>query len=141
MIRVHSFVIAALTAMLIGTGTVSAQESNLVPAASADPAVPDSNGVATPAEAPAAESTTAIAAEADQARPAFAAVQPSTVAQQSLPGFEQRTVVVPDHEQLKPESMVRGVLEDLLKERPWLPYVAIAFLLGVLFGRARRNSW
>jgi hypothetical protein len=63
------------------------------------------------------------------------------VAQQSLPGFEQRTVVVPDHEQLKPESMVRGVLEDLLKERPGLPWVAIAFLLGVLFGRARRNSW
>jgi uncharacterized protein len=112
-----------------------------VPAAPAEPAMSASNGIATPAEARAAESATAIAAEVDQARPAFAAVQPTEVAQQSLPGFEQRTVVVPDHEQLKPESMVRGVLEDLLKERPWLPWVAIAFLLGVLFGRARRNSW
>jgi uncharacterized protein len=103
----------------------------------AAPAEPASNGVA----AHAAESATAIAAEVDQARPSFATVQPTAVAQQSLPGFEQRTVVVPDHEQLKPESMVRGVLEDLLKERPWLPYVAIAFLLGMLFGRARRNFW
>ncbi len=111
------------------------------PAAPAEPAMSASNGVAAPAEARAAESATAIAAEVDQARPAFAAVQPTAVAQQSLPGFEQRTVVVPDHEQLKPEAMVRGVLEDLLKERPWLPWVAIAFLLGVLFGRARRNSW
>ncbi len=110
------------------------------PTAPAEAAVTTSNGVAAPTEARATESATAIAAEADQARPAFAAVQPTAVAQQSLPGFEQRTVVVPDHEQLKPESMVRGVVEDLLKERPWLPYVAIAFLLGVLFGRARRNS-
>ena len=108
-----------------------------------EPAVPASNGVAAPAEARAAESTTAIAAEVDQARPAFAAVQPTAAvpAQQSLPGFEQRTVVVPDHEQLKPESIVRGVLEDMLKERPWLPWVALAFLLGLLFGRGRRNSW
>ena len=36
MIRVHSLAIAALTAMLIGTGTASAQESNLAPAASTD---------------------------------------------------------------------------------------------------------
>jgi hypothetical protein len=36
MSRVHSFAIAALTALLIGTGAASAQESNLVPAASAD---------------------------------------------------------------------------------------------------------
>ena len=107
---------------------------------SPEPAPPASNGVAAPAEAHAAESTPAITAEADQARPAFAAAEQVAIGQQTLPGFEQRTVIVPDHEQLKPESMVRGVFEDLLKERPWLPYVAIAFLLGVLFGRARRNS-
>jgi len=118
-------------------------EAPAEPAAPAESDAPASNGGAEPAEARAAESATAIAAEADQARPAFAAPQPdaATLAQQALPGFEQRTVVVPDHEQLKPESMVRGLLEDLLKERPWLPYVAIAFLLGVLFGRARRSSW
>ncbi|MDQ2998258.1 MAG: carbon monoxide dehydrogenase subunit G [Chloroflexota bacterium] len=111
------------------------------PAESAEPAAPASNGVAAPAEARAAESTTAIAAEVDQARPPGATIPSSAaVAQQSLPGFEPRTVVVPEHEQLKPESMVRGMVEDLLKERPWLPWVAIAFLLGLLFGRGRRNS-
>jgi hypothetical protein len=52
--------------------------------------------------------------------------------------FERRSVVVPDHEQLTPESMVRGVIDDMLKERPWLPWVLIAFLLGFLFGRRRR---
>ena len=128
---------------------ITARNAPPAPAEAAGPADPVSNGVAAPpsvgippAEARAVESTTAIAAEADQARPTFAAIQPAATAptQQALPGFEQRTVVVPDHEQLKPESIVRGVLEDLLKERPWLPYVAVAFLLGVLFGRARRNS-
>jgi len=36
MSRVHSFAIVALTALLIGTGTASAQESNLMPPATAD---------------------------------------------------------------------------------------------------------
>jgi carbon monoxide dehydrogenase subunit G len=113
------------------------------PAAAPEPAASASNGTTAPAEVSAAEGATAIAAEIDQARPAVATIQPaaSSATQQALPGFEQRTVVVPEHEQLKPEAMVRGVLEDMLKERPWLPWVAIAFLLGVLFGRARRNSW
>lgn len=120
---------------------INARNAPATPDPPAEPAAPASNGAAAPVEARAAENTTAIAAEVDQARPTFAAAQPSATAaaQQSLHGFEQRTVVVPEHEQLKPESVVRGVLEDLLKERPWLPWVAIAFLLGMLFGRARRN--
>jgi carbon monoxide dehydrogenase subunit G len=113
------------------------------PAPAAEPAVaaPVPNGVDTPIEARATEGATAIAAEVDQARPSFAAVQPAVApVARPLPAFEQRTVVVPEHEQLKPESVVRGVVEDVLKERPWLPWVALAFLLGILFGRARRNS-
>ncbi|HNP72499.1 MAG TPA: carbon monoxide dehydrogenase, partial [Kouleothrix sp.] len=51
---------------------------------------------------------------------------------------ERRTVVVPTHEQLKPESIVRGMIEDAFTERPWLPWVIIAFLVGYLIGRARR---
>ena len=114
---------------------INARNAPAKPAPPAEPAAPASNGVAE-------NTTTAIAAEVDQARPAVATIQPSAaVAQQSLPGFEPRTVVVPEHEQLKPESLVRGVVEDLLKERPWLPWVAIAFLLGLLFGRGRRDSW
>jgi carbon monoxide dehydrogenase subunit G len=112
------------------------------PAESAEPTAPASNGIDAPTEARAAESTTAIDAEIDQARPAVATISSgAAVAQQSLPGFEPRTVVVPEHEQLKPESMVRGIVEDLLKERPWLPWVALAFLMGLLFGRGQRNSW
>jgi carbon monoxide dehydrogenase subunit G len=104
-------------------------------------AAPVSNGVDEPSRARVAESATAIAAEVDQARPALAAAQPAAASPaRPLPSFEQRTVVVPDHEQLKPESVVRGVVEDILKERPWLPWVALAFVLGLLFGRARRSS-
>jgi len=112
------------------------------PAQPAEPAAAASNGVAAAADARAAESTPAITAEVDQARPAVATITSSAaVAQQSLPGFEPRTVVVPESEQLKPESVVRGIVEDVLKERPWLPWVALAFLLGLLLGRGQRDSW
>ena len=93
---------------------------------------------------------TAIAAEAEQALPQVAAAAPAAaVAPQPSsdtrfsnspdPGsFERRSVVVPAGEQLKPEAIVRGVVEDAFKERPWLPWVVIAFLLGVLIGRSGR---
>jgi carbon monoxide dehydrogenase subunit G len=130
----------SLKALVEQIAARNAPASSPEPAEPAAPDAPFSNGAAEPAEAPIAEGATAIAAEVDQARPALVAAQPAgTPAQQPLPGFEPRTVVVPEHEQLKPESIVRGVVEDALKERPWLPWVAIAFLLGVLFGRARRN--
>jgi uncharacterized protein len=64
-------------------------------------------------------------------------VAPSAPPAHEPAAFEGRSVVVPDHEQLKPESIVRGVVDDMLKERPWLPWVVIAFLLGVVFGRRR----
>lgn len=116
------------------------------PQSSPDPAPAASDS------APAAKSDsapTAIAAEAEQAQPQAAAAPAAVAAPQassstissSQPSqnpFERRTVVVPASEQLKPESMVRGVVEDALKERPWLPWVAIAFLLGVLIGRSGR---
>jgi hypothetical protein len=65
-------------------------------------------------------------------------VAPSVSPSPEPPAFERRSVVVPDDEQLKPVSIARGVIDDMLKERPWLPWVVIAFLLGVVFGRRRR---
>ena len=63
---------------------------------------------------------------------------PPPAGQPPQPAFERRTVVVPEDEQLKPASVVRGVAEDVLKERPWLAWVVIAFVLGFLLGRAQR---
>jgi carbon monoxide dehydrogenase subunit G len=85
------------------------------------------NGVAPAAVYAAAAPVAAVAIPV--APPVPPAPEPAT--------FERRSVVVPDHEQLKPESVVRGVMNDMLKERPWLPWVVIAFLLGVVFGRRR----
>lgn len=56
------------------------------------------------------------------------------------PAFERRAVIVPEHEQLKPTAIARGAVADFSNERPWLPWVIIAFLLGVLLGRTRRPS-
>jgi carbon monoxide dehydrogenase subunit G len=107
------------------------------PASDASPTAPAAADDATPS---------AIAAEAEQALPQVdptppAAAQPtssaSTAGQPEQSSFERRTVVVPAAEQLRPESMIRGVVEDALKERPWLPWVVIAFLFGVLVGRRR----
>jgi uncharacterized protein len=88
----------------------------------------------------AAEPNPTPAALAEPERPAGAPA-PAEAAYPSpapLPSFERRTVVVPDHEQLKPETILRGAMQDILKERPWIPWVAIAFILGFLFGRSRK---
>jgi carbon monoxide dehydrogenase subunit G len=105
-------------------------------------------GAMSVAEPPAAtqdRAPTAISAEAEQAAPAAPAATASAVtteapaaSQPPQPAAARRTVVVPEHEQLKPESVVRGVVDDMLAERPWLPWAIIAFLLGYLIGRARR---
>lgn len=51
--------------------------------------------------------------------------------------FERRSVVVPEDEQLKPEAVVQGMITDFVAQRPWLPWVIVAFLVGYLLGRAR----
>jgi carbon monoxide dehydrogenase subunit G len=93
---------------------------------------------AAPADAAAAEAAPAASAYAVAAPVAAVAVAPSAPPAPEPPSFTGRSVVVPDHEQLKSESVLRGVVDDMLKERPWLPWVVIAFLLGVLVGRRRR---
>jgi carbon monoxide dehydrogenase subunit G len=56
----------------------------------------------------------------------------------ATPTFQRRSVVVPEHEQLKPESVLSGMLHDLIREKPWY-VLAIVFALGYLVGRSRRS--
>ncbi len=51
----------------------------------------------------------------------------------------RRTVVVPEDEQLKPESVVAGLVQDFLKERGGTVIALLAFVLGFLFGRSTRD--
>src|SRR5258706_4964060 len=72
------------------------------------------------AVAPAAAPDTAPAASRPpQAAPAPSAAPPPPLSPPEPPSFDRRTVVVPADEQLKPESVVRGIVEDMLRERPW----------------------
>jgi len=98
-------------------------------------AAPAPTAAPTPEPADSAPNPPEPAAQAES-QPAMPPPSPSPPPQLS---FEPRTVVVPSHEQLKPETVMRGVVEDILKERPWLSWVAVAFLLGVLIGRSTRR--
>lgn len=53
------------------------------------------------------------------------------------PAPERRTVVVPPEEQLRPESVLFGIVNDFIAERPWAPWIVVAFLIGYILGRAR----
>ncbi len=53
------------------------------------------------------------------------------------PTPERRTVVVPPEEQLRPESVIFGIVNDFIAERPWAPWIVVAFLIGYILGRTR----
>lgn len=106
-----------------------------VPAASAEPEpaptsvpsappTPEANGVAQP-------HSSALTADIDQAAPSAAPIPEPT---------PRRTVIVPESEQLKPESVVSGMISDLYKERPWMAWVVVAFVIGYLLGKLARRS-
>lgn len=119
-----------------GDGDTGAEGEPAAPAAAGSAPATSSasdNGMHTEAAVPATAT-----AEAEQARPdtpATPAVTTESPAQSQ--SFARRTVVVPENEQLKPESVVRGMIEDIVGERPWLPWVVIAFVIGYLLGRSR----
>ena len=98
--------------------------------------------------------TAAATATSGAARPASSAATPgqstSTPSQteetprreasttsQASQSFQRRAVEVPADEQLKPEAVALGMAQDFYNERPWLPWVIVAFLLGFIVGRAR----
>ncbi|WP_322488127.1 carbon monoxide dehydrogenase subunit G [Chloroflexus sp.] len=84
-------------------------------------AAPAPEPVAAPAPEPAAAPTPAPAAAPEPAEAtAF-----------------RRTIHVPAGEGLSEVDVALGVVEDFLKERPWVPWVIVAFLLGYLLGQRR----
>ncbi|NJN18338.1 MAG: carbon monoxide dehydrogenase subunit G [Oscillochloris sp.] len=84
---------------------------------------------ATPAAAPAEPTPPAVVATPEPEH----ATAPHAAAMSA--GFERRTIHVPEHERLSETDVARGVVEDFVKERPWAPWVLMAFLIGYLLGR------
>lgn len=96
-------------------------------------AAPVAAGAPATVEAPAAarvEAPAAVSAEAPAAPAAEAPAAPP-------PAPERRTVVVPPEEQLRPESVIFGIINDFIAERPWAPWIIVAFLIGYILGRSR----
>ena len=108
--------------------TAEAPASPAVPAAveaAVEAAVAAAPEVATPVAA-------AVESGATHLGEAVAAALPETP---PAPGFERRTITVPPGQGLSEADLARGALEDFLKERPWAPWVIVAFLVGYLLGR------
>jgi carbon monoxide dehydrogenase subunit G len=85
----------------------------------------------------------ASAAVADTAKQAGAAVADTAkqagaaVAEATASGWQPRSITVPPGQGLSEADLARGAAEDFLKERPWLPWVALAFLIGFMLGRRK----
>ncbi len=97
--------------------------AKVAPAAVAQPTVAPLAPELEPAPMPAAPNGAApIAAPAPAAAPAAEATP-------------RRTITVPPGQGLSESDLARGAVEDFIKENPWVPWVIIAFLVGVLLGR------
>jgi carbon monoxide dehydrogenase subunit G len=105
-----------------------------------EPAAPEAAPAPASEAAPAAVETPRRDVSTDAAAapaPADVTLAPASAegsASTPEPG-QRRVVLVPEHERLEPSSVVGGIVGDYVRERPWLPWVVIAFLLGVIFGR------
>jgi uncharacterized protein len=80
----------------------------------------------------AAEAVVAALAPVAVAEVAAVATQPAAAPVVAAP---RKSVVVPEAEQLKPESVVSGMMGDILRERPWIMWL-VAAVIGFLIGRA-----
>ncbi len=75
-------------------------------------------------------------APAQQPAPETAPAQPAAPAAPTT-GFQRRSIDVPPHERLSEEAVAKGAWEDFIAERPWFPWVVVAFLLGYILGRRK----
>ncbi len=55
----------------------------------------------------------------------------------SAADFPRRRIEVPPHERLSEEAVAKGAWDDFIAERPWLPWVIVAFLFGYILGRRK----
>jgi carbon monoxide dehydrogenase subunit G len=92
--------------------------------------------------APAAPAAVAVEPAAPAAQPAAVATlgEPAApagtdAAGAAVAGFERRTITVPPGQGLSEADLAVGAAEDFIKERPWLPWVLVAFLVGYLLGK------
>lgn len=113
--------------------------------APADAAPAEAAPPAQPAGASARQPTPAASMIGQAATAAATAAPPAASATNGQPGSTpagppRRSVIVPEDEQLKPEAVALGMLHDFYAERPWLPWVIVAFLTGYILGRSR-SSW
>jgi carbon monoxide dehydrogenase subunit G len=98
-----------------------------------------------PAPAPEPEPVAAPVAEPEPVAAPVAAVapvaEPTPAAPAApaapAPSFERRTITVPASEQFTEADLARGLAEDFLKERPWAPWILVAFLIGYVLGRRK----
>ncbi|OAN48261.1 carbon monoxide dehydrogenase [Chloroflexus islandicus] len=108
---------------------IEARRAGSVEATPAPAAAPEP--VAVPSPAPAAAPAPEPVAAPSPAPAAAPAPEPA-----EAPAF-RRTIHVPAGEGLSEVDVALGVVEDFLKERPWVPWVIVAFLLGYLLGQRR----
>ena len=115
------------------TPVVSTEPSLAATVPVAEPATTTPEPVSPPTSS--ADEPTATSPEPTPSSSPRAAETPSSATTESA-SF-RRTIHVPAGEGLSEIDVALGVVEDFLKERPWVPWVIIAFLLGYLLGQRR----
>ncbi|MEF3275278.1 MAG: carbon monoxide dehydrogenase subunit G [Chloroflexus sp.] len=89
------------------------------------PSTPDSTDT-TPAPTPSTPASEPVSTAAPTPEPAETATF-------------RRTIHVPAGEGLSEIDVALGVIEDFFKERPWAPWIIVAFLIGYLLGQRQRR--
>ena len=88
-----------------------------------------------PAPLPVAPAATPVAAPNGMFPPGAEVPPPIELPQGEA--FSRRTITVPPGQGLTETDLARGAMEDFFRERPWAPWVLIAFLIGYLLGRRK----
>lgn len=115
------------------SGTVAPSPEATPSAAPAEPTSTATTSAAPAEPTPTATTSETTAIPSPTTEPTQSATSNSTTEQ---PAY-RRTIHVPAGEGLSEVDVALGVIEDFLKERPWVPWVIIAFLLGYLLGQRR----